>query len=406
MGNTPCKKTYKYICPGDEDDACATCAHNHVGKEIEVVFVRHGQSQWNYAQKNWRLWEMARRKDHPLSSEGRRQCEELRHRIAETNDFPPVEVLFSSPLARAIETAILVFPDHLRGRVGGESKRLSLVLMPNAREKLNLGGRDSESNSVGEGIVNGAFKDLSTLYDKGCSDTSPTSRSSCTKCPESGDESDSSPVRCSGRSSASSSGATVPRSKGKLVKKASILDDRKMCHIDVSEVQEKWCSGTAAIGEALPQFRCRLEDFMHQLMHSTHESMCVVGHSHFIRSVFREYLNAEFCAEQPELSELLQKFLIPNCGVVQCKIRCGKGGKLSITKVDMLYDTVITPPEKARRFHLDCLGGCRNADRNVDENEIVIPDSPTMDARRSTGSKRLSTLAEEAESEAAPFGVP
>lgn len=45
--------------------------------------------------------------DLPLSEEGRAQLAELRARFA----YPAVDVVFSSPLSRAVETANLLFPD-------------------------------------------------------------------------------------------------------------------------------------------------------------------------------------------------------------------------------------------------------------------------------------------------------
>jgi len=145
----------------DEKEHCSSCAGSY-GKEVEVIFVRHGQSKWNLAKEQWRIWQMAKRRNHPLSSVGRRQCEVLRRQIEDAKDFPRIEVIFSSPLARAIETAILVFPNYLRGRAG--TRRLSLVLLPHAREKLNLGGLDSQSSVAGTDIVDAAFTHLTQLY--------------------------------------------------------------------------------------------------------------------------------------------------------------------------------------------------------------------------------------------------
>jgi len=234
------------------DVHCPTCVNDCIGREIEVVFVRHGQSQWNFAQKNWHLWDMARRKDHPLSSEGRSQCEELRYKINQT-EFPPVEVIFSSPLARAIETAILVFPDHLRGRVAGKSRRLSLVLLPNAREKLNIGGRDSESSTMGRECVNGAFTELEELYDAIPSDASPVSVASTTF-PGSDDDSplsdcedtancDRLSIKSGGRLSIGSSSSAG----GFLQKRASILEDKDLCHFVTRDVEENWCKDSVVI---------------------------------------------------------------------------------------------------------------------------------------------------------------
>eukprot|EP00397_Hematodinium_sp_SG-2012_P009357 GEMP01009440.1.p1 GENE.GEMP01009440.1~~GEMP01009440.1.p1 ORF type:complete len:566 (+),score=116.95 GEMP01009440.1:297-1994(+) len=376
-----------------DEPHCNICTENHIDKEIEVIFVRHGESQWNVAQKNWALWDMAKRNDHPLSSTGRQQCEDLRFKIQDADDFPPVEVIFSSPLTRAIETAILVFPNHLRGRVGGQSEPMSLVLLPEAREKLNLGGRDSISVSVGQEIVNAAFEDLNLLYDSvGSVDESPASDASISpqtrssSVTHSTDASTSLQTRSSSvthSTDASTDDATCtaeemtdsveerresssmdnggissigrPRARwtDSPLRRASILRDRDMCRINVDKVQREWCLGTAALGEALPDFCARLDDFMHQLMHSSFK-----------------YLTDEVCAQQKELCDLLKTRVIPNCGVVQCTMRCQERGRLSISRVRLLYDTTITLPKPKKRFRFDAFVPCCTANG---------PLSPTLD---------------------------
>lgn len=398
----------------DKKEHCSLCAGSY-GKEVEVIFVRHGQSKWNLAKKQWKVWQMAKQRNHPLSSVGRRQCEVLRHQIDNAKDFPRIEVIFSSPLARAIETAILVFPNYLRGRAGArEGSRTSLVLLPHAREKLNLGGLDSKSSEAGTDIVDAAFTHLTQLYKvkspplKTSKPKRPTDVKNNNEDDEEDDDDDSylysslpadeklarllspkkpsgtstlnpedSPKKPSGNSTLnpedscrtpvrpSSARSNVaedtihedsplespvaletPEKPTSLDRKrsfaartqASIIDDRPLCDIVTAEVEEKnWCKGTVVVGESPEDFSSRSDSFMHYLMHSNYQCMAVVGHSHFIREIFKRYLTREFCDEEKQLATSLKKDVIPNCCVVQCRLRCGEGGTLSIVSARPLY---------------------------------------------------------------------
>lgn len=68
-----------------------------------ILLIRHGQSKHN-AQHN----SLSGVTDVEMTDAGREQCLKLRKTLAST----PVDVVYSSPLSRARETAALVFPDR------------------------------------------------------------------------------------------------------------------------------------------------------------------------------------------------------------------------------------------------------------------------------------------------------
>ena len=67
-----------------------------------LTLIRHGLTEWNVSGR------FQGHSDVPLSAEGRVQAEQLAGYLA---SFPPFDVVMSSPLVRAIETARLALPD-------------------------------------------------------------------------------------------------------------------------------------------------------------------------------------------------------------------------------------------------------------------------------------------------------
>eukprot|EP00811_Abedinium_folium_P003292 NODE_13026_length_1189_cov_15.820151.p1 GENE.NODE_13026_length_1189_cov_15.820151~~NODE_13026_length_1189_cov_15.820151.p1 ORF type:complete len:312 (-),score=57.08 NODE_13026_length_1189_cov_15.820151:12-947(-) len=234
-------------------------------------FVRHGESRWNRAQQDRNLYEILRTTDHPLTGAGRNQAETLAARLAEAADEPssraaPMlrpDVVFTSPLVRALETAMIALGQVLTkpGAVG------ELVLMPNAREKKSYAG-DTRSTKVGSEIMLCAFEELRALYK---------------------DNEDS-------------------------------LLRSSFCKLryDATEVQERWWHDGPT--ESASQLQARAEKFLSQLLYSPHQNIVVVGHSLFFRTVFRRYLSDEFKAREPALAHAICSRRLSNCGVLRLEL--------------------------------------------------------------------------------------
>lgn len=85
----------------------------------KIVFViRHGESEWNVAQKAKNVVKMFGRFDHGLTAEGASQAERLRlalrsgRRSEAGTEFAEAQTIYCSPLARAVHTALIALAGH------------------------------------------------------------------------------------------------------------------------------------------------------------------------------------------------------------------------------------------------------------------------------------------------------
>jgi broad specificity phosphatase PhoE len=125
-----------------------------------VYLVRHGQSVWNHAQRSRNLHALVSQVDHPLTDAGCRQARALSDELlaalarAAAGDasapaggrrtlaaLAEVEAVWTSPLCRAVQTALLGLAPVLSQ--DGVKHAPPLVLKPLLREKKNFGGLDT-----------------------------------------------------------------------------------------------------------------------------------------------------------------------------------------------------------------------------------------------------------------------
>lgn len=271
-----------------------------------VYFVRHGESSWNKAQSKMDLYEMGRQTDHPLSTKGRDQAENLNSLIekAENAMLLKPDVVYVSPLTRAIQTAVIGLQKVLSQPGYGE-----LVLMANAREKQNFGGFDSKPHAIGSDVIKRTLDELVLLY------------------------------------------------KGKDNMK-TVVDEFGKLTFDTEEVQDRWWNNVSA--ESDTQVKARLDAFMAQLKYSPHKTIVVVGHSHFFRAVFKQFLSTEFKETNKEFARQLSTMKLPNCGVAQLDLDPASESGL-VTNVELLLGS-----------QLEGDGGlCKcSAPTNLQENEL------------------------------------
>jgi len=259
-----------------------------------VFFVRHGESVWNKAQEQLHLNEMVRTTDHPLSAKGRAQAESLSQRIAKaaTRANPELaellrpEAVYVSPLTRAMQTAIIALGPAMTQANGNAN----VVLMANAREKQNFGGLDSRPAMTGVGVLQRTLDELKALYQ--------------------GDE-------------------------------APIIDTFNQLRFDVRDVEGIWWEEAAS--ENKDQLQVRLDEFMSQLLYSPHQSVVVVGHSHFFREVFRRYLSSDFKDQNNKLATEITKQKLMNCGVARLELDPTRGvGGEPIMNVQLVLETTLS----------------------------------------------------------------
>jgi broad specificity phosphatase PhoE len=299
-GDRPCSVTFQVI------DSAEVLAKR------TVYFVRHGESSWNKAQSKLDLYEMGRQTDHPLSSKGREQAEELSSLVneAQDNDLLHPDVIYVSPLTRAIQTAVIGLRSVLAQPDFGH-----LVLMANAREKQNFGGFDSKPCCTGSNVLKRTLDELVLLY-KG------------------------------------------QKGADEVVKAFQKLK------IDTAEVEDRWWHNVQA--ESPAQLKGRLSEFMAQLKYSPYKSIVVVGHSHFFRAVFKEFVSDSFKERRKDFADQLSKMKLSNCGVARLSLdpSVEQGGP--ITDVELILGT-----------HLDADGGlckCQGPPPRLDENEVRTKD--------------------------------
>lgn len=255
-----------------------------------VYFVRHGESTWNKAQSKLDLYEMGRQTDHPLSTKGRDQAENLSSLIEKAHPdkdstLLKPDVVYVSPLTRAIQTAVIGLRKVLSQPGFGE-----LVLMANAREKQNLGGFDSQPQKIGSDVIKRTLDELVVLY----------------------------------KGEQSSDG---------------VVDSFRNLKFDTQEVQDRWWNNVAA--ESDTQVKARLEEFMAQLKYSRHKSIVVVGHSHFFRAVFKQFLSTDFRerADKKDFARDLSTKKLSNCGVARLDLDPGITSGGIITDVELILGT-------------------------------------------------------------------
>jgi len=247
-----------------------------------VYLIRHAESSWNKAQAKGDLAEMARTTDHSLSAEGCEQALRLHQdvlaarRLGDENAkaLCAPDAFYVSPLTRAIQTAVIALgPMLVEGPVAEDGERGEIMLMGSAREKQNLGGLDSMSNKTGVEIIRHTGQELKHLLE----------------------------------------GAAVPG--------PSIMSTFNSLRFDVQDAEEEWwCSHLQDDKEEL---KLRLKDFMSQLLYTPHRTAVVVGHSHFFREVFKQFLSKEL-REKPLGKDLVKKKM-GNCAVIKLCLDPNRG---------------------------------------------------------------------------------
>lgn len=265
-----------------------------------VFFIRHAESVWNQAQSSNNFYEMLKATDHPLSMRGRIQAEDLSSRIQAASEVKSTrasvhhtanmmqpDVIYVSPLTRAVQTAVIALQPVFKK----SDAVTDIVFMSAAREKQNLGGMDTKATAVGADIVQKSLHETRTLY-KDSEDKS---------------------VELSFRSLA----------------------------FDIQEVEETWWHQGAK--ESKEDVEARLHEFMSQLLYSPHDTIIVVGHSHFFRAVFQEYLSDAFLSMRPGFAERLKSGKLMNCGVARVVLDPGLVPDSPIADVELVLDTDMIP---------------------------------------------------------------
>lgn len=244
-----------------------------------VYLVRHGESVWNAAQASKDVVAMLSAVDHPLNDTGRSQAESLARHLAaggsEAEEVLKATLVVCSPLTRAIQTC-LVGLAPLLAREGGAR---SVQLNPNAREKRNFGGKDSSGKHVGDAIT-----------------------------------------------------ADLERSMYELYPAAGKAEELLRPRFDLELVQTQWWLGQK---EEEAHVVARTDELLAQLRYCEATSIVLVGHSHYFRELFRNFMPE---AAQSAAPELLKKKL-SNGGMVAVDLNWADQPEKPVASVRLLFDT-------------------------------------------------------------------
>jgi len=302
-----------------------------------VFFIRHAESRWNRAQANGDLISLLWENDHGLTEDGLRMAAALRQRIRATREaqkgaggkadwashFMSPDIVFSSPLTRALETTCVALKDVVASK--------GVVVMREAREQKNsFGSVDSTGVAVGERIRDRVQEDLRAVLEAACQGLGET--------PEAPTDRDLADARESLEAL-----ATLP--------------------LDTSGVEDEWWGPLT--GDHESDLDERVQAFFGRLR-LTRGTACsggggtaiVVGHSHFLRTVFGAHL-----ADCPSMSpdswrfNSLRKRVVPYCAVVGCRIRWDQDGQASIVEAVPLFGTELSADVGSKTHGGGCVCG-------------------------------------------------
>jgi broad specificity phosphatase PhoE len=250
----------------------------------KVFLVRHGESLWNKAQKEKKVSQLLEQVDHPLSDRGIQQCHQLASRIDARKDIVQhlktneaelmnAQICLSSPLTRAIQTALVGLHPIL--------KHLShLRLCANAREKHNLGGFDTTGTAKGEAEI--VHRVHSALREGGAQDAD--------------------------------------------------IDRYLAIPLDSTEADNRWWNDSRESQSAVKE---RLQEFIGQMRFCREERIIVVGHSHFFRALIKQGLSSSAIIEGATRHDVQNKKLM-NCGIAAITLDFRKGADQPITEVELM----------------------------------------------------------------------
>lgn len=256
----------------------------------KVFLVRHGESAWNKAQREKKVSQLIEQVDHPLTDEGIQQCLSLQGKILKAQEaidrgeeisaseaqFLNAQIAISSPLSRAIQTALLGVHPILR-------RLQRLRLCRNAREKRNMGGLDTTGTAVGEAEILKRVQDA--LRHCGTKDED--------------------------------------------------IDRYLAVPLDTTEADNRWWNDSR---ESSSEVKKRLSEFIDQMRLLREKHIVVVGHSHFFRALVKQGLTSSAKIAGASRADVLAKKLV-NCGVMAITLDFRQGADQPINEVELLLNS-------------------------------------------------------------------
>lgn len=277
-----------------------------------VYLVRHGESVWNAAQASKDVVAMMSAVDHPLNDTGRGQAESLARHLAaggsEAEEVMKATLVVCSPLTRAIQTCLVGLAPLLAHEGSGAR---SVQLNPNAREKRNFGGKDSSGKHVGDEITADLERSMYELY------PAAGKAEELLRWPWAA----STPCTCT------CTACTAPTQHAHCTCNAYARPQ-----LDLELVQTQWWLGQK---EEEAHVVARTDELLAQLRYCEATSIVLVGHSHYFRELFRNFMPETAQSAAPEL---LKKKL-SNGGMVAVDLNWADQPEKPVASVRLLFDT-------------------------------------------------------------------
>jgi len=273
-------------------------------KKKTVFFVRHGESKWNKAENNKNLSQMLHF-DHGLDENGIQAARELnqtwkKQLTSPDNDimrdlmkrFIEAGTIYSSPLTRALSTALLVLQDH------PSLASQELHLLSNAREVKNLGGLDTVGTRSGEDIISHVNEELAKIL-------SPTD-----------------------------------------------LHSVMLPMIDVYNCMGQWWNTTE---ESDIDIERRFQDVLATVKYSPHEAVIIVGHSLFFKKLFADHqTGGQLARNKPDLAQNMSTRKLNNCTLIMVEFDFAHllegGGRPDISDAHLLFGSFSQPKDKSHKL--------------------------------------------------------
>jgi broad specificity phosphatase PhoE len=238
----------------------------------EIFIIRHGESKWNEAQRDKDVGGLLKQYDHELTTLGIQQASSFNSKWKEQQStkhqkdddittFLNATKIFSSPLTRAIETALLTCEDHPALKTNG------LTLLRNLREKKNIGSFDTVGQVSGNDIAPHVSKCLNDEF---------------------------------------------PDEKTKKL----------MVPIDFNDAVDEWWT-RLEIAEKGFDIRARWEQLFNYIRYATPDDniLILVGHSHFFRALCQQYMSEEYREKDPAWTDELSKGKLDNASCLRCTLK-------------------------------------------------------------------------------------
>lgn len=244
-----------------------------------IFLIRHGESKWNISQSEKNLKGMVQQYDHELTETGLQQAISFQQRWKSTSTssderviedyqlFVRAKAIYSSPLTRATQTAVLTCEGH----DAFQPPDGKLTLLSSLREVKNFGSFDSVGRYSGDKISSHVREMLHRDLGE-------------EKCLE-------------------------------VVRPV----------IDSNDAQEEWWTALE-IQESKGDVNLRLKELWNYLRYSSGEkqedasAVILVGHSHFFRQMMREYLSAEYREKEPEWTTDLDEKKLDNAACLRITV--------------------------------------------------------------------------------------